>query len=121
VVENHFPGSVLVEDVQAVDFEMVRQWSQKYSQVSLVVVGAGLLCQGVSGLNSSRQGALRDERSSLFSHVSRIRELVRQAFPWAQVQGLMENVASMDDADEKVMSASFGCSPWYIEASGVLL
>ena len=121
VVEHHFPGSLLVDDVQLVDQEMVKQWSQKYSQVSLVVVGAGPPCQGVSGLNAARKGALRDERSSLFSHVSRVKELVRQAFPWAQVQGLMENVASMDDADENVMSDSFGCKPWYIDSVGVSL
>ena len=121
VVEHHFPGTLLVEKVEEVNLEMVKQWSQKFTQVSLVVLGAGPPCQGVSGLNASRKGALRDERSSLFSHVARIRSLVRQCFPWAQVQGVMENVASMDSQDEAVMSDSYGTTPWYIDASGVSL
>ena len=35
-VDRYLPGSVLVEDVQAVDFEMVKQWPQNYRQVSFV-------------------------------------------------------------------------------------
>ena len=121
VVESHFPGTIHVADVQCVDREMVKEWSQKFTQVSVVVVGAGPPCQGVSGLNASRKGALRDERSCLFSHVGRIRKLVQECFPWAQVVGLMENVASMDKADENVMSLSFGCEPLYIDAAGISL
>ena len=121
VVETQFPNSVMVSSVEEVDLEMVKGWSQKFSQVALVVVGAGPPCQGVSGLNAARKGALKDERSALFVHVSRIRELVRKCFPWAQVRSLMENVASMDDADEEIMSASFGDKPWYIDASGLSL
>ena len=121
VVESHFPGCVIVPDVALVDHEMVKQWSQRFTQVSLVVVGGGPPCKGVSGLNAARKGALRDERSALFFHVDRIRNLVRECFPWAQVQGLMENVASMDQKDEEVMSRSFGSEPWYIDAGGVSL
>ena len=33
----------------------------------------------------------------------------------------MENVASMDKADEQVMSASFGTRPWFIDAAGISL
>ena len=119
VVESRFPGGIFVSDITLVDREMVRGWAQRFSQVSLILVGAGPPCQGVSGLNASRKGALRDERSSLFSHVDRVRALVKESFPWAQVLGLMENVASMDKADEDVMSLSFGSSPWYIDASNV--
>eukprot|EP00435_Cladocopium_sp_Y103_P053819 s178_g17.t1 len=121
VVESQFPNTLLVANVEEVDHEMVRSWAQKYSQIALVVLGAGPPCQGVSGLNAARKGALRDERSSLFVHVDRIRSLVKQYFPWAQVKSLMENVASMDQADEDVMSASFGDAPWFIDASGLSL
>eukprot|EP00435_Cladocopium_sp_Y103_P041058 s698_g11.t1 len=121
VVESRFPGAILVQDVESVDLAMVQSWGQQFSQVSLVVLGAGPPCQGVSGLNAARKGALRDQRSCLFSHVARIRALVKQCFPWAQVKSLMENVASMDQADEDVMSQSFGERPWYIDAAGVSL
>eukprot|EP00435_Cladocopium_sp_Y103_P042338 s660_g11.t1 len=121
VVESQFPNTLLVSSVEEVDLEMVRSWAQRFSQVSLVVIGGGPPCQGVSGLNAARKGALRDERSSLFVHVDRIRGLVKQCFPWAQVRSLMESVASMDQRDEDVMSASFGDTPWFIDASGLSL
>eukprot|EP00435_Cladocopium_sp_Y103_P040826 s373_g11.t1 len=121
VVESRFPNCIIVDDVQSVDLAMVQDWARQFSQVALVVLGGGPPCQGVSGLNAARKGALRDARSCLFSHVARIRELVKQAFPWAQVRSLMENVASMDKQDQDVMSASFGSEPWHIDAEGVSL
>ena len=84
-------------------------------------MGSGPPCQGVSGLNADRKGALRDARSNLFVHVSRIRDLVRSCFPWAQVRSIMESVASMDWQDEQVMSNDFGCDPWQIDAQCVSL
>lgn len=81
--------------------------------------GRGTPCQGVSGLNSERRGALKDHRSRLYTHVDRIEQLVRQAFPWAQVHRVAESVQSMDQADREVMSASFGQLPWAIDAAGI--
>ena len=121
VVESKFPNTLFFDDVQKVDLEVVKGWAQKFTQVSLIILGSGPPCQGVSGLNASRKGALRDSRSNLFVHVDRIRTLVQQCFPWAQVKSLMESVASMDQADEQVMSDSFGGDAWYIDASGVSL
>ena len=121
VVESRFPNTIFVEDVQLVDAEMVKTWAQKFSQISVLLLGAGPPCQGVSKLNAARKGALRDSRSSLFVHVERIFMLCLQAFPWAQIRKLMENVASMDEADEKVMSESVGKQPTMIDAAGVSL
>eukprot|EP00434_Breviolum_minutum_P043432 symbB.v1.2.038718.t1/scaffold6139.1/size20637/2 len=112
VVESHFPGVEVVTDVKLVDDAMVHRFAGQFSQVSLVLVGAGPPCQRVSGLNADRRGALRDERSSLFSHVRRIRSLFELHFPWCQVHSLMESVASMDDLDRDIMSADFGSTPW---------
>ena len=119
VVESQFAGSLQVSDVNLVDAAMVKDWSTKFTQVSLVVIGAGPPCQGVSGLNAARKGALKDERSCLFVHVPRIRDLVKQFFPWAQVRTLMESVASMSPEDEGVMSEAIDETPWYIDAAGV--
>ena len=116
VVEAHYPGVVHYEDVGAITEEIVQGWSLKFSQCSLMVIGAGPPCQGVSGLNSDRRGALRDARSSLFVHVSRIRSLVEGLFPWAPVHCLMESVSSMDEQDRLVMSADFGSEPTHIDA-----
>ena len=121
VVESQFPNTVVVGSVEDVDRETVKGWAQQFSQAAVVVVGGGPPCQGVSGLNAARKGALRDERSCLFVHVARVRSLVQECFPWAQVKGLMENVASMDLSDQDLMSESFGAQPWYIDAGGMSL
>eukprot|EP00438_Fugacium_kawagutii_P001200 Skav225232 [mRNA] locus=scaffold2946:159013:164268:+ [translate_table: standard] len=116
VVQSHFPTSVAVDTVQEVDEAMVRNWAQKFGQCSLVLLGSGPPCQGVSGLNSDRRGALRDERSSLFVHVPRIKALLQKCFPWAAVHSLMESVASMDDGDRSTMSEGIGCEPVFCDA-----
>ena len=85
VVEANFPDSLQVNDVREVDEDMVLQWSLRYSNVGLVLIGSGPPCQGVSGLNADRRGALRDARSNLFSHVPRIAGLCKVKFPWALV------------------------------------
>lgn len=89
VLESKFPATVFIDQgVEAVDDEMVRTWAGRFSQASLVLLGAGPPCQGVSGLNSERRGALRDHRSCLFTRVRRIKELLKNHFPWAQVRYL---------------------------------
>ena len=60
VVEANFPDSIQVRQVEDVDDEMVMGWSLQFSGVGLVLVGSGPPCQGVSGLNADRRGALRD-------------------------------------------------------------
>ena len=121
VVEANFPGSILVEDVGDVTEELVTAWSLKFSMVGLIVVGAGPPCQGVSGLNADRRGALKDGRSVLFKHVPRIVQLCKEKFPWAQVKSLIENVASMDWEDCEHMNGAYGLEPWFIDASGISL
>jgi site-specific DNA-cytosine methylase len=100
---------------------MVKGWSCLFTPVGLVVLGAGPPCQGVSGLNCDRKGALRDHRSNLYVHVRRVRQLVAEAFPWAQVHCLMESVQSIDSSDRALMSQDFGEQPCPIDALGVSL
>ena len=121
VVEGHFPSSVLVSRVEDVTEELVLQWSCRFSQVGLVIVGGGPPCQGVSGLNADRRGALKDHRSSLHTHVSRIYHLVKGKFTWAQVHYLMESVKSMDQKDRVIMSREIGSTPKAIDSAGVTL
>eukprot|EP00438_Fugacium_kawagutii_P007570 Skav230247 [mRNA] locus=scaffold1266:12488:17642:+ [translate_table: standard] len=121
VLESRFPGTIFVTDVAEVDKAMVQSWACQFSQVGLIVLGAGPPCQGVSGLNANRRGALKDHRSCLFLHVSRIRLLVQEVFVWAQVHLLGESVQSMDQKDRTVMSESFELLPWAIDAADVSL
>jgi hypothetical protein len=111
VVEAHYPGTITVDMVEEVDETMVKGWSAKFSQCSLVLLGAGPPCQGVSGLNTDRLGALRDGRSCLFAHVPRIRDLLKKFFAWCPVYTLMESVASMDASDRDIISGAVGMNP----------
>ena len=121
VIETHFPDSVAVGNVEDISEEMVLQWSLRYSNVGIVLVGGGPPCQGVSGLNADRKGSLRDARSKLFSHVPRVVELRRKYFKWAQVHHIMESVFSMDVEDRVVMSKAIGCQPWMLNSEGISL
>ena len=121
VVESFFPDTLGVDSVEEVDEAMVKEWSLRFSNVALVIIGAGPPCQGVSGLNSDRKGALKDQRSALFKHVPRVVGLVRTYFPWAQTHSLSESVASMDYQDCVVMSDAFGSQPWFIDSAGMAL
>ena len=121
VVESWFPDVKHITDVAFIDENEVSSWSLLYPGVCAVVLGAGPPCQGVSGLNSDRKGALRDARSSLFSHVPRVEQLLRRFFRWCPVFRLAENVASMDAQDCAVMNEAYEGAPWLIDAGGVSL
>ena len=121
VVEANFPDAEHFPDVEEITEDVVCSWSLKYSNVGLVLVGSGPPCQGVSGLNADRRGALRDVRSKLFKHVPRIVSLCRKLFPWAQVHSLTENVASMDAEDCQAMNEEFELQPWFIDSNGICL
>lgn len=121
VTEANFPDTIHVEDIQSIDKTMVESWALRFSSVSVVLLGAGPPCQGVSGLNADRRGALRDSRSCLYQEVPRVEMLVRDAFPWAQVHRLVENVASMDYGDCQHMCDAFEDRPFFIDCAGISL
>ena len=121
VVEAFFPDTVFVEDIALIDEKMVQEWSVRYGTVGLVLIGSGPPCQGVSGLNADRRGALRDHRSKLFHFVPKIAEMIKRFFPWSQVHTLTENVASMDPQDCSSMNEEFQDEPWMLDAEGISL
>ena len=119
VLESNFPDTWQVGAVEDITLDLVTQWALRYCSVGVVIVGGGPPCQGVSGLNSDRKGALKDARSNLFVHVPRVFELCRQVFKWAQVHRLMESVFSMDAKDRSIMSEALGVTPYMVDASGI--
>lgn len=121
IVESYFPDTLFHDDVTTVTLEMVRQWACLYQNVGVVIIGAGPPCQGVSGLNADKRGALKDHRSCLFQQVPPIVLMFRQCFPWAQVHFLGESVASMSEEDRGIMSAAFEDVPWQADCFGLTL
>ena len=121
VVESFFPDVIRVQDVALVDLEMVAEWSLRFASVSMVILGAGPPCQGVSGLNADRKGAMRDARSCLFQEIPRIEALIKQVFRWCPTYRLIENVASMDKHDCEAMNGAYHMEPWLVDAGGISL
>eukprot|EP00435_Cladocopium_sp_Y103_P021547 s123_g5.t1 len=121
VVESWFPGSVFFEDVKEFGDEQILSLALRFSNVALVIIGAGPPCQGVSGLNVDKKGALRDSRSCLFQEVPRIEDSFKRHFPWAQVHRLMESVASMSCEDRHIMSDGVASLPFRIDSMGLTL
>ena len=121
VVESFFPDAIHVSNIEEVSEDMCREWALRFPGVGLIIVGSGPPCQGVSGLNFDRRGALRDSRSSLFKHVPRVVGLLKKVFPWAMVHSLTESVASMDRSDCEAMNQGLEDEPWFIDAHGVSL
>ena len=60
VVESRFASTLFVDDVEKVDTEMVRDWACKFSQVGVVIIGAG---PPVKGYRASTQ--IEEERSEI--------------------------------------------------------
>ena len=121
VVESWFPDTMFYEDVTKFGREEIGTLALRYSNVGLIIIGAGPPCQGVSGLNVDKKGALRDARSSLFQEVPRIEQDFRELFPWAQVHRLMESVASMAQEDREIMSEGAQSLPFKIDSIGMTL
>lgn len=119
VIESQFPDTVSVGDVTEITDANVLEWAVRFSNVGVVVVGGGPPCQGVSGLNADRKGALKDARSSLFTHVRRVYLLCKARFPWAQVHFFMESVASMDEKDRAIMTNHMGVEPYLLDAGDI--
>lgn len=67
VVEAHCPSSVFVEDVTSVDQAMVVEWAGKFSQASLVVLGGGPPCQGVSKVERQSAWCFKGRKDISFS------------------------------------------------------
>ena len=92
VTESRFPNSIRVTDVADVSEEMVTSWALQFSQAGLVAIGAGPPCQGVSGLNASRKGALRDAEVVYMFMSPECGKWSERLFHGAQVRTIMESV-----------------------------
>ena len=114
VVESAFPMTISLSDIREVSKEVVKGWAAAFPKVKGVLLGGGPPCQGVSGLNASRRGALEDPRSSLYQHYVRVRDLLVETFSWCSVHFLMESVSSMDEKDRAIYSRAVGILSWEV-------
>ena len=110
-----------MEHVEQVSRDMVKEWATLFSRTSMVLVGGGPPCQGVSQLNALRLGAVEDSRSNLVVHFPRIVSLVKECFPWAQVYTLCESVFSMSGKDREFYTRTLNVLPYMLDAGDVSL
>ena len=121
VLDSFFPSALHLEKVENVSHREVREWATLFSRTRMVLVGGGPPCQGVSGLNASRRGAIEDSRSNLVSHFPRIVSLVREHFPWCNVYSLCESVFSMSEEDRAIYTKNLNVLPYVLDAGDVSL
>ena len=116
VVESAFPSCERVDDICSVSESVVRKWAAKFPTCKAVLVAGGPPCQGVSGLNADKKGAILDPRSSLVREFKRVVDLVRSVFTWCPVFTLMESVSSMNSEDRSHYSKTIGLLPYEVDS-----
>ena len=111
VLDSFFPSAMHVESVEKVSLETVQNWAALFSRTSLVLVGCGLPYQGASSSKQLHLGRMEDSSSNLVSHIPRLVSLIRQAFPWAKVYSLCENVFSLPEQDRAAHTRALNVLP----------
>lgn len=121
VVEASFPTADRISDIREVVEADLLIWAAKYPNSCGVLVAGGPPCQGVSGLNASKKGALADPRSSLYLVFCQIIAWARSVFTWCPVFSLMESVASMSPEDRSHYSKGINLLPYLVDSKTVSL
>lgn len=101
ITQHHFPNTIQLGDVRSID-------ADKLPRIDLMIWGSP--CQDLSIANKNRLG-LNGEKSSLFYEALRIFKKVQPKY------FVMENVASMPDADRDFISKELGVEPLCIDSS----
>ena len=122
LAKRHCAYVITVDNVNKVNFEMVRDWRRQFPRASKVILGGGWPCINHSSLNKNRQGA--DAASSrLLEDMLAIAKALEQVsrplrLPEWDIITLYENVV-MDEEDLTVQSQRIGSKPVLCEAADV--
>ena len=117
VITSTWPGTIMVLDVESIDFQMVQGWSLKFPTVEEVHLWAGFPCVDLSAVKVGRLN-LEGPASSLFWHIPRIRKLLEQSFGNnVVVKQVVENVASMDYEATQEISRVLGTQPYRVDSA----
>ncbi len=105
------PGVVHFSVIRAVQATDLRKAAKGKVHITDIIRWGGFPCQGLSGLNAGKLG-MDDPRSQLVYEMNRIDAALAEAFPTAMVHSGAENVASMEVADKKAVTAiRYDCKP----------
>ena len=114
-----WPGAEVHIDIKAVTKEVIRLWIRQHPHLRYIYVAGGSPCQGVTGLNAGARG-MADPRTMLVYDLVQVYGWTVELAPHAEVDLLVENVASMDRHGPETVAAFnalMGSVPSDIEAA----
>ena len=109
-----WPGCILVKDVRSIDRTQVKAWSLQFLDVSEGHIWGGWPCVDLSAVKFGRLN-LAGPQSSLFWEIPRIIQLFEFG-EQVEIKHVLENVASMDEAAAKQISAELQSMPYRLDS-----
>ena len=116
--QSAWPDQVHFDDVTLVTAEEIRKWKQLAPSAKWLLCLCGSPCVDLSSLKSGRRG-LEGSQSSLFYEIARIVGIVKEFWPSVTVVLIVENVASMDAKDRRLMTEELQLDIHYLESSEI--
>ena len=117
VTAKRWPATEIIEDVRAIDQEMVDGWFRKVVPLEELHLWAGFPCTDLSSAKAGREG-LAGKGSGLFWEVVRLLKLVKQRAPaHVVVKFAAENVASMAKSECEVITRELGVFPYWLNSA----
>lgn len=101
VSNNNYPDIIRLGDITKIDFT-------KLKDIDLIIGGSP--CQDLSIANNNRQGLLGSRSSLFWKFVEAVNVIKPKYF-------LLENVASMNNQDKKIISEALGVEPVLIDSA----
>eukprot|EP00438_Fugacium_kawagutii_P017668 Skav201285 [mRNA] locus=scaffold2058:294887:297451:+ [translate_table: standard] len=112
-----WPRVLEVSDVSLVTLAMVKPWANQFPRIKAVHIWGGFPCVHLSSARAGRRN-LHGPGSNLFFTLVQIINWVEQVFtPWATVEFVVENVASMDVSARDEISAKLQIMPLRLDAA----
>ena len=120
VCRRAWPRAIEIDDVRKIDRSMVQGWCNRFPRVLEVHLHAGFPCVHLSSARADRLN-LEGEGSNFFWELIRVLAIVEEEFsPTAQVEFVVENVASMDVAAREEISNHLGVEPIWVCPSDLM-
>ena len=122
VYKQHCRHCILLQDVQKITKNDVKNWRRRFPKVTKVILSGGWPCVNHSVLNVNRQGA-EGASSRLLDSMLDVRTWLKECSceenlpDWDLIE-LYENVV-MDDRDFEIQCKKIGFKPYFVEAADV--
>ena len=121
VTSKAWPSALIYTDVKNITPKLVDEWSLRFTSITEVHLWAGFPCVDLSSVRAGRLN-LSGPQSKLVFEIPRVKQLCRDGFgPGVVVKSVVENVASMDEAAAKEISALLESIPYKMDCVDAVL